>query len=59
MPKYEIRIVYRGANTYFVEAENQESAMEKAKARYNNGETGEETGSEFEEIEHTYDNSDQ
>lgn len=50
MPKYEVRMVYTGCNTYLVEADSREDAENKAFRRYENGEEGEHTGAEWEDV---------
>lgn len=49
---YEISIVYHGANHYLVEADTPEAAERVALQRYYEGDNGEQTGAEWEEIEH-------
>jgi hypothetical protein len=53
MPQYEVTIHCRGASTYIVEADDQEKADDKAIARYANGDQGEQTGAEWDEIRGT------
>jgi hypothetical protein len=40
MPKYEVVIIYKGQNTYLIEADEQELAEEQASARFKNGDDG-------------------
>lgn len=47
---YEITIRYEGANHYLVEAEDAEAAEKLARERYQDGDNGEQTGAEWEEI---------
>lgn len=51
MPKYEVRVVYKGSSTYIVEAQNEDEAIDKAKASYGAGDCGVQTGAEEEWIE--------
>jgi hypothetical protein len=59
MPKYEVVIVYKGQESYIVEASNNEEAVTIACQKYRNGEKGDSVGTEYEEIENivTYDES--
>lgn len=51
MPKYEVSVVYRGNCTYIVETVDEDTAKDKARSLYVNGDDGENTGAEFEEVE--------
>lgn len=51
MPKYEVRLVYRGVHTYIVEAPDPATAKHDAMTSYQKGENGVPTGSEWEEID--------
>jgi len=47
----EVRLEYRGVNTYLVEADDDESAEMIARQRYAAGDDGESTGSEWSHVE--------
>lgn len=49
--KYEIPIIYRGQVNFIVEAESPEKALEIATQRFNNGDTPDVLGNEWEQIE--------
>jgi hypothetical protein len=51
MPKYVVPIVYRGLNTYIIEAPSPEEAREKALAEYQDGEPGVLFASDWEEVD--------
>lgn len=51
MPKFEVPIVYRGLSNFLVTAETPEAARELATARFNDGDTPDLLGNEWEEIE--------
>jgi hypothetical protein len=54
MPKYEVVIVYKGQNTYLIEADEQELAEEQATARFKNGDDGgNPCGSDYTDIQNT------
>jgi hypothetical protein len=48
---FEVSIVFKGQRNYIVEAPDSETAKDFAHARYSEGELGESTGSEYQEIE--------
>ena len=50
MKRMEVIIAYEGVSTYIVMADTEAEAIEKAKLRYEHGEMGESTASEWEEI---------
>jgi hypothetical protein len=50
VPKWEVRIIYTGSNTYLVTAETEAEARAAAELRYYNGDNGDMTGAESEEI---------
>ena len=51
MPKYAVPVVYRGLNTYIIEASSPEEAREKALIEYQEGEPGCPLASDWEEVE--------
>lgn len=51
MPNFEVPIVYRGLSNFIVNAETPEAARELAIARFNDGDTPELLGNEWEEID--------
>jgi hypothetical protein len=40
MPNYDVRLFVIGSHHFMVEAESEEAAYEKARARWSSGETG-------------------
>ena len=48
MPKYEVRVVYKGSSTYIVEAVDEDAAIDKAKMSYREGDVGVQTGADEE-----------
>lgn len=48
--KFDVKIHYSGFNTYLVEAADEATAEEIARKRYMNGDNGEDTASETEDI---------
>jgi hypothetical protein len=52
MSKYEVPVVYRGQDNFIVEVENPREAEEIAIARFNNGDTPDILGTEWERIEY-------
>ena len=51
MPTYEVPIVYRGQQTLFVVADNEEAAVARARDYWANGKVAPVLGNEGEEIE--------
>ena len=52
MPKYEVPIVYHGQDTYIVEANSPQEAEAIARAKFNDGDTPEPLGNEWEILDH-------
>lgn len=44
MPLFEVVLHYEGESTYFVEAADDDAAMQAAKGRYSNGENSDHAG---------------
>ncbi len=49
--KFEVTLVYKGVYTYIVEAMDKDEALDSARSRWEDGDDGEKTGSEWEDIE--------
>lgn len=49
--KYEVAIVYRGQCTFIVEADDPDAACAAARGRWEDGETADNLGADWEEVE--------
>lgn len=51
MKTYEVCIIYKGQRNYIVQAVDEDKANVLAMNRYHAGDNGDDTGSEYEEVE--------